>query len=159
MIPPKEQFTGSATDLAWTTPEGWREEQGQGMRLISFSSSNKNEQIDCSIVSLGGMAGGIESNVVRWINQLHIPVPAEADLKTFLDRQEHWESEDRWPILSIDFTGLQDAKDAAAPSMLAAIVDREGETIFVKLAGPRKDILKNHERFKKLCLSLRARTP
>ena len=62
--------------LAWDLPEGWTETPGNGMRLVTFHSTDK-DPVECTIVSLGGMAGGLESNIVRWMGQINIPMPAQ----------------------------------------------------------------------------------
>lgn len=49
--------------FTWTAPEGWKQEAGGAMRLATFHLRSDAKAIDCSIVSLGGMAGGLEANL------------------------------------------------------------------------------------------------
>ena len=42
--------------LAWTTPDGWEEQAGQGMRLATFVAGGERGRVECSVVSLAGSA-------------------------------------------------------------------------------------------------------
>ena len=51
--------------FTWDVPQGWKQEAGTGMRLATFHLLSDEKAIDCSLVSLGGMAGGLEANLRR----------------------------------------------------------------------------------------------
>jgi len=135
--------------LSWETPQGWSEEKGSGMRLVTFR--DQNDSIKCTIVSLGGDAGGLTSNVVRWMKQINVQVSDNEQLSSFLSRQEDIITKGDFSINVIDLTEI--TKDQA-PSMIAAIAELEDMTIFVKMTGNKKDVIANRNQFESLCRSL-----
>jgi hypothetical protein len=141
--------------LTWKTPEGWTEEKGSSMRLATFRAEGKNGSIECSIVSLGGQAGGLESNVIRWIRQINAPVPSQDQLKDFLNRQSVIKTDGDFSMTVIDLTELIDPNQEQASSMMGAIAELADQTIFVKMTGSRDAVIENHELFVSLCQSLK----
>ncbi len=140
--------------LQWTAPQGWTEEAGSGMRLATFRATNSQGSIECSIVSLAGQAGGLESNVVRWMNQIQAPVPDAGELKAFLDGQERLSTSDGKQLLLIDLTQLQDPPKTDAPAIIGAVLDLAETQVFVKMTGPRQAVIGEKARFVELCRSL-----
>ncbi len=143
------------SDISWVVPEGWEQKSASGMRLATFSAGDAGDPIDCSIVSLGGAAGGLEANVVRWMGQINLEVPPENELKEFLQTAEQFQSDGELSITLIDFTLLQESLPANTASMMAAIVATEAKTYFVKAAGSKAAIVDNRTAFKELCKSLK----
>lgn len=140
--------------LSWKTPDGWKEEKASGMRLATFRAQGKGGDIECSIISLAGMAGGLESNVVRWIRQINAPVPSDKELKSFLSRQEVVQTKGGFSATVIDLTELPGSKEGEAPSMIAAVAELPDMTIFVKMTGSKTAVLENKDSFVFLCKSL-----
>jgi hypothetical protein len=138
--------------LSWATPKGWSEEKGSGMRMVTFRAQGKSGGIECSIVSLGGMAGGLESNVARWMGQLKVAVPPDDQLKAFLDRQEAVQTKGDFAVTLIDLT--QYTQDAGAPSMIAGIARMPDMTVFVKMTGSRQAVTEQRQALRGLCASL-----
>ena len=136
--------------LSWDVPQGWLEEKGSGMRLATFR--DQNDSIECSIVSLGGQAGGLQSNVARWMDQIYVHVPAEDQFKEYLSRQKVLKTKGEFSITVIDLTEYSD--DQLSLSMIGAIAELEDKTIFVKMTGNRKDVIANRNQFESLCRSL-----
>ncbi len=141
--------------LSWTTPQGWQETPGGGMRLVNFTSTDKDSPAECTIISLAGQAGGFESNVTRWMQQVDIDVPDQAELEKFLAAQKKIKTKDGFAATIIDLTQLQSQADLEAPSMVATIVTLPDMTVFVKMTGGRGAVLKNLDRFEALCESLK----
>jgi hypothetical protein len=141
--------TGTAV-LTWRVPEGWIEQPGRAMRMATFLVGPDRKE--CTIVSFPGDVGGIEANLRRWIGQLNVTVPDEA-LARFARMPETFQSEGQLGCLVYDFTGLLPAD--APQSILAAIVPMDGQTVFVKLMGPRDLLAAERERFLDLCRSLK----
>lgn len=141
--------------LIWKMPEGWTEGLSNSMRLATFHSKGKNGSIECSIVSLGGQAGGLHSNVIRWIRQINIPVPSQSQLKDFLKRQSVLKTEGAFSITVIDLTELTDPKEKQASSMIGAIAELSDQTIFIKMTGSREAVIEHREQFESLCTSLK----
>ena len=142
------------TNLKWTTPAGWKvQEAAGGIRLATFAIPGF-ASLDCSIVSLGGDAGGPKANIIRWMEQVHITVPDDAELDTFIEKQERFTTTGGFDSILVDLTGLQDSKNTTASSMLAAILTAGEMTVFIKLSGQRNEILANKKEFKALCRSI-----
>jgi len=139
-----------SSSLSWEVPRGWSEVKGTGMRLVTFR--DQNGTIECSIISLGGQAGGLRSNVTRWMGQINIDVPADDQFNEYLSRQKTLKTKGGFPMTIIDLSELSDGQ--RNPSMIAAIAEFEDKTIFVKMTGSRKDVVSNRKQFTSLCQSL-----
>ena len=142
--------------LKWTVPKGWLEKPGSGMRLATFTNTDDAQPIECSIVSLGGQAGGLESNVKRWANQISLSLFSDQELKEFISKQEEFTTKKGLTAKLIDFTTLQ--SDPGESSMMAAIMEIADATVFVKMTGKKSALEKNRISFKSLCQSLESRT-
>ena len=135
----------SSQELAWNVPSTWQEEPGNAMRLVTFRLQANLQEIDCSIVSLGGMAGGLEANITRWLGQIGMHVSPE-ELQAFLQAS---------PYRVYDFTQLQKGSKSATPSMIAAMLMFNGSTVFVKMTGSIEAIGRNKKEFLSLVKSVR----
>ncbi len=141
--------------LVWKTPPTWSQSKGSGMRLVTFKNKNESEPIECSIVSLGGMAGGLESNIVRWMRQINLTDLPEDKVSQFVDDYEGLTSDGGLAIKIFDFTKLQAQEPDSVPSMIGAIVTIGDKSIFVKMTGTKSTVIKNYTSFKELCQSLK----
>ena len=130
--------------LLWDLPKGWQQLPGQGMRLASFHLINDPEAIDVSIVSLGGMAGGLQANLKRWLDQIKIDID-DAALTAFIKSS----AEDIF-----DFTQLQEGQEQSDKSMIAAMLTIEGATVFVKMTGSIKSVTQYKKDFLTLVKSV-----
>lgn len=138
----------------WTTPTGWREEKGSGMRLASFALGDASSGSGlCTLVPLPGEAGGRIANVRRWLEQLGLPVMADDELHRFMAGQTELRTSGNWPVWVIDFTPLVE-KSKRPLAMLSAIVAAGKHTLFVKLTGSPTLLRANREKFFALCHSL-----
>jgi hypothetical protein len=151
---PPQAVSGSAS-IRWTTPAGWTEQAASGMRLATFSVEREGHSATCTIVSLGGAAGGIEANVVRWLGQLGQPEPPREELESFIARQAHVHGPGGFHGTLVDLTELGEPSPEA-PSMLAALLNAADATLFVKMTGPKKMLSEEKPSFTSLCESLRA---
>ena len=136
--------------LSWKTPDGWEEIAGTGMRLVTF----KGDGVESSIVSLGGAAGGIPSNVIRWMGQINMAVPSESELNAFIESQEKLVSSGKLEMTLINLAQLQGSQPDSVPSMMASMIQLDDTTVFIKMTGTKAAITKNHDEFKDLCNSL-----
>jgi len=137
--------------LSWETPNGWIQQKGSGMRLATFKAESKSGPVQCSLISLGGQAGGIESNVLRWMKQIKVQVPGNEPMKKFLSRQEDIITKGEFSIKIINLAEISQDK---APSMIAAIAEIKSMTIFVKMTGSKEATIEQFESFKRLIQSL-----
>lgn len=149
---PPELRAGAAVDLDWTTPEGWEVSAGQGMRLATFTVPGSS--VDCSIVALGGAAGGLESNLHRWLGQVNLN-PDSQTFQTFVSSLPSFSTEQGWPVTWVDFSSLLPAGQVEAKSIVAGIVERDGRSIFVKMMGPASELAEQSESLRSLVESLR----
>ncbi|MFA5060048.1 MAG: hypothetical protein WC676_05420 [Candidatus Omnitrophota bacterium] len=141
-------------DLSWDVPDGWSEKPASGMRLATLVDADTKDPIDCSIVSLGGQAGGLQANVQRWMKQINVSVSSPEELDKFLAKSETVKGAELSASV-IDLTLLQSSGDAALPSMIAAIVTTNEKTYFVKMAGSKSAVEKNKSAFTALLKSLK----
>lgn len=141
--------------LSWETPQGWQDQGAGGMRLANFTAADSDGNIECAVISLAGQAGGLESNVLRWMGQVGITASSEAELKQFLSSQKKITTADGIPAAVIDLTQLQASEDMKAPSMIAAVIELPAMTVFVKMTGSKGAVTKNQDKFEALCESLK----
>ncbi len=151
--------------LSWETPQGWEEKKGSNMRMVTFNAQKESGAIDCFIISLSGQAGGVEANVIRWMNQINVAIPSDGQLKDFLSRQKVITAKGGFSMMVVDLTELPQAelgarktmkpsKEGQLPSMIAAIAEIKNMVIFVKMTGSKEAVLQNREQFEFLCRSL-----
>ncbi len=142
-----------AADLTWTLPQGWMEGAAQGMRLATFHLKNDPKDIDVSIVVLDGMAGGLESNLGRWLGQIQLPA-SENDLKKLIAEAQNVRTRDRSEAKVYDLTGL--TKEGNAASMIVAVISVNSKTVFVKMTGNKNNCRQQKDSFLKLVRSISA---
>ena len=135
--------------LSWTCPDGWVEQPASNMRLATFLVGPDN--VECTIVTFPGDAGGVKPNVKRWLGQLQLEV-ADDVLDTFLKKQPASTTRGGLPCTIFDFSELP--VENKGSSMLAGMAAAGGQTVFVKLMGPGPLLASEKERFVKLCESL-----
>lgn len=154
-VSPELMASVSAVDLSWKTPVGWREEAGSGMRVVSFYSDVKAVEFECSIVSLGGSAGGLEANIIRWMRQVNISAGPE-EVADFIARQRVVKTKDGTEAVIIDLTGLQKGLSDDFSSMVATVIEYPDKTLFVKFTGKIAAVTREKENFINLVTSLSA---
>ena len=147
------QDSVAETNLSWTLPDGWIEQPGQGMRMATFVTQGM-DPIECSIVSLGGMAGGLESNLIRWLGQLGLSNVSSEELNTFIQSSETWSSQGGFSIQVFDLRVFQNNSGDDTSSMIASIIEIPGKTIFIKMTGSKRAVTNQFPAFKQLNQSL-----
>ena len=126
-------FDGSVAvgPLVWQTPPAWQELPGDGIRLAAFLLEQGDRRAETTVVMLGGAAGGVEANVVRWLDQLGLQL-ADEELAQFLAAGETVAARDGMRLTLFDFTRLA---TTGGDSMLAAVGSVLDQTLFVKMSG------------------------
>lgn len=150
--PPTSAPAGGS--VRWTTPEGWTEEPGSGMRLVTFHMGAGRAAGLCTVVQLAGDAGGLEANIRRWMGQLQVAPPEPEAFRSFVDAQERFTTDSGWRGTLVDLTSLA-GSNAQASSMLACLLDTGEATVFAKITGPADVLKAEASRFRGLCQSLR----
>ena len=139
-------FPKKQTSFQWKTPKGWTEKAPSTMRLGSFSIPGKGKVGDASIVILKGKAGGMAANVNRWRQQAGLQPLSENEIK----KQAHKEKGKLGTFHWFKIVNPQNLDNA----ILVAMIPRVGQTIFVKLVGPKNIIEANSKKFVGLCRSI-----
>ncbi len=119
--------------LQYTRPQGWQEKPLSPMRLASFNAVAPNgKETDVSVVSLPGIAGGDLANVNRWRGQVNLgPIDEDTLAKT----AEHVKSNGH-DYLVVDLVSDAPMGDKQEKQrILAAILDENGRSWFVKMTG------------------------
>ena len=135
--PVEAAFAGSAAaggpsaPLVWQTPPAWQELPRDGIRLAAFRFVQGDRSVETTVVMLGGPAGGVEANVIRWLDQLGLQLTGE-ELAQFLAAGEPVATRDGMRLTVYDFTRLE---AAGGDSMLAAVGPVLDQTLFVKMSG------------------------
>ena len=140
--------------LDWQTPPGWQEQPASGMRLATFHLISDPREIDCSIVSLAGMAGGLEANLSRWMEQIGLKSSSDR-LQQLMNAQESLKIQDGQEARIYDFTSLQKNAPISDKSMIAGIISSPGVTLFVKMTGSIEAVRQNRKDFLDFVKSIR----
>ncbi len=143
----------SAGRITWEKPASWNEQRGAGMRLATFTIGEGARTGLCTIVSLSGMAGGIEANVRRWMGQLNLETPGEEEFAAFLRRQTAFKTAGGFDGVAVDLTEIGNPAPADS-SMLAAIITAGDASLFVKLTGAVEVLRAEKQAFIQLCKSV-----
>ena len=121
----------TANPLKWQTPSTWQELPGDSIRLATFLLERGGARAETTVVMLGGAAGGVEANVVRWLDQLGLSLPAD-ELAAFLSAGEPVSGSRGLRLTLYDFTSLPAPQGV---SMLVAVGPVLDQTLFVKMSG------------------------
>ncbi|MDE2143980.1 MAG: hypothetical protein KGL74_04445 [Elusimicrobia bacterium] len=151
---PKEELPASAMPVAprargvkWTTPPGWKELPGNGMRLATLEPPQKAGKIEATVVALPGDVGGELANVNRWRGQLALTPVGEAQLGDLRATVRSAAGE----TLVYDFTGAGSKKTR----LLAGMIQVSGTTWFFKLMGDEAAVEAAKPAFLKLLAGLK----
>jgi hypothetical protein len=120
-----------ANPASWTKPDGWTEKTLSEMRLGSFDvKGSDGESADVSVTAFPGDAGGLDSNVNRWREQVHQPALQGEQLS------QSWQEEtvDGVPTIIVDLQSPAGAEKVSG--ILGAVMRTANRTWFVKMSGP-----------------------
>lgn len=141
--------------LTWDTPQGWEEKKGQGMRLVTFFSTDDASSVECSIISLAGAAGGQSANVARWMRQINLDPPS--DLENYIATLERFNTRGGLPAILVDLTSFQSSAKPDSPSLIAAIIEKDDAQVFVKMTGTKQAVQKYRQNLIDLTQSIQSR--
>ena len=136
--------------LVWQTPPAWQELPGDGIRLAAFRFEQGGRRVETTVVMLGGTAGGVEANVVRWLDQLGLQLGGD-ELAQFLAGGERVTTGDGVSLTMYDFTRLA---STGGESMLVAVGPVRDQTLFVKMSGHESLVAAARADFMSLVASL-----
>lgn len=131
------------SQVEYTLPKGWKESQGNAMRLVSLAVDNAAGPADFSVIRLPG-GGDVLPNINRWRGQVKLePIPEEELEKTL-------------ESVKVDgFEGKLALLEGAEESILAAIIEQNGVKWFFKLQGPTATVKAEQDRFRELLNSIK----
>lgn len=151
---PKEELPASAMPagprprgVRWTTPAGWKELAGAGMRVATFEPPKTAGKLEATVVALPGDVGGELANVNRWRGQLALPPVEESGLGALRATVRSGAGD----VLVYDFTG----SGAKKTRLLAGMIQVSGTTWFFKLMGDEAAVEAARPAFLKLLAGLK----
>jgi hypothetical protein len=106
------------------------------MRIATFTMGSEGEEGICTLITLSGPAGGLESNVARWLGQMELPVPDEAAFAQLLESQERLQTQGELEGVIVDLLPLTREQGTREDSMIVGVVTIGSQTAFLKLTGP-----------------------
>ena len=133
--------------LSWTTPRGWVELPGDGMRAATLRPPAALGRAEATIVALPGDVGGELANVNRWRGQIGLPPIDEAALALL---RKHVLAP-VGPIDVYDFTGNGGEKS----HLVAGMIQVRGTTWFFKLSGEARAVRAAKPAFLKMLRGLK----
>jgi len=144
--------------FTWNTPQDWKQVAAGGMRLATFHLLADEKSIDCSIVFLGGVAGGLEANLRRWMGQLGVKA-TDDELTSLIASATNIKIKSGQDGKVFDFTTIQSRSQSTDKSMIAVMVTLDEGTLFVKMSGTVDTVSKNKDGFFKLVGSVEYHAP
>lgn len=134
--------------LSWTTPAGWKELAGNGMRAASFELPKSAGKAEVTVVALPGDVGGELANVNRWRGQLALPPYSEEQLAGARASVRSRVG----TVLVYDFTGTGGKKTR----LVAGMIQVSGTMWFFKLTGDADAVAAAKPAFVKLLEGLKS---
>jgi hypothetical protein len=139
--------------LQWSTPEGWRVQE-HPMRDISLAFGESGE---CYVMRAGGT---VADNVNRWRQQMGLPA-LSAEEVAGLPTRPLFGKPAVFTALDGTFKGMG-AQDGLPDHRLLGLILPEvtpGQSLFIKMVGPRAQVEANEASFQAFCDSLRLADP
>ncbi|MGL1903339.1 MAG: hypothetical protein OCC49_14460 [Fibrobacterales bacterium] len=59
--------------FSWKLPKGWLVQEGGGMITATYFPDDGTNSFKATLIILGGMAGGVDANLERWLGQIGLP--------------------------------------------------------------------------------------
>jgi hypothetical protein len=152
---------GPLSDISWKLPEGWTvQPEGDPLRLTGFWAPDPElaqagkadpDPVDVSIVQLAGSAGGLEANVTRWLGQIGVPA---AQAPTAIAAAESVKTATGQSGVVVDFTNLLSGDLTQSKSIVGAILEVDGTTVFVKAMGQKAKVKRLRPQLVEFCRNL-----
>jgi hypothetical protein len=145
------QAGSSATAAAapqYEVPEGWVAGRTSAFRVAAFDIRRDGQQAELTVIPLGPASGSLLDNVNRWRGQIGLGTIDQAELDATVK------------TLTVDgiessFVELAPADGSDQDSMiLAVVIPRPGQTVFVKLLGNRQLVAEERPSFERFVQSL-----
>jgi len=130
-----------APKIRWQTPKGWNEKAASNMRVASFEIPGEDgKSADVGIIPLPSTADMESGTISMWLEDLGLP-PANATKPEEVDAAG-------LKARLYDFTSTEPKfQDKFKKRILAAILPRQGQMWFVKMAGEESVVGRERETF------------
>lgn len=145
----------AAPKFKWEVPLGWKEIAATRMRAANFKIE-RDAALECTLTALPGMAGGVVANINRWRKQMGLEAMAQHDI-VGLPKHELLGRDALFVDLRGTFSGMGGAKRDGY-RMLGLILERPGQTVFLKMTGPARSVEAERAHFLELAASFKEET-
>jgi len=146
---PAEDVTFAANGFKFTVPSTWSDGGPASMRTLNFRVSAETE---CYLVVLPGQAGGLVPNINRWQGQMGLGPLSEEEVEA-LPRAQFLGEEAYLLQADGDYVGM-DGIAHSDMTMLALLLMREEDSLFLKMIGPEPEVAAQRESFLRLASTL-----
>lgn len=131
----------------------WKQAENTGMmtKAIVQYPVEGGTALEAKFYDFGGPSGGVEANIKRWVGQFETPPEVK--------REDLEMNGTKVVLLTATGTFLDGPPMAAVKTpkanytMLGAVLEGASSSCFIKLTGPKADVAKAQEAFKKLATS------
>lgn len=146
---PAQPAAAPASGLHWNPPASWKRGPDKAMREVTYLAGEQGE-VECYVSLLSGEGGGLASNLARWRSQLGQPPLSDEEVAAL----------PRFPMLGVQAVSIEIARaasEAEGPEMVLGVVClRPGQSVFVKMLGPKASVEAQREAFLQFCRSAEA---
>lgn len=132
--------------INWQAPLHWKPVNAGQFQIAKFIIEDKSG-ITCAISQFMGEAGGLLANINRWRKQLKLKELTEAELASEVSTLTSTGG------LTVQWVRLESDSEMNEAT-LGAIALVHGNSVFVKLSGPKSDVLAEQESFMTFIQSL-----
>ncbi len=136
--------TFAVQDLTWTAPKGWHETEARPMRLVTYTCGEKNS-VECYVAVLAGTGGGLGPNINRWRRQMEL-TPLTAGQIAALGTIRILDANATIIQMAGHYHGMGKSSIEDAMLLGALRIDA-GRSLFIKMIGPKDEVLKQRSAF------------
>lgn len=139
-----------AAGLTWDVPADWKRTADRAFRVVTFEAGP--QAVECYVTLLSGDGGGLAANLERWRGQLAANgasvEESERETLSILGG-------DAELVLLVGALAEKDGTLVDPAAMLGLVCLLPGQALFVKMTGPREDVLGQRAAFEVFVRSLR----
>jgi hypothetical protein len=130
--------SGEGSGYTWAVPAGWENKEPGMMRQANLTITGQPD-VECYLTELSGSAGGLESNINRWQQQMEQPA-LTPDQIAALPKQPLLDGQATYVIIDGTFGGMGGTVLKENYRMYGLALVNDTVSHFVKMTGP-KDLL------------------